>query len=277
MVKKILKELVWIILIISCAFLLRIDIPILRFLKIVFPKGFIHTQAIVEDIVTTHGRRNTIHITWMEYTVNDEKYSVGLSYRNSDKEGESVKIIVCKKFPKIVFRERIGIPTAGDACIFMLMLWGMKGLLKVHWYEPDKEEKKNRDGIKKGREEVPELYYFLKKHKAVNLLNELMMIRDPYDFNNLSLFGLFINQNINAIITETEKEWEKGHKLGYIIIGDTDEKTILYNIKDEFIYSYNKNTFKYVFEAGGLVKYLKLLECGSAWVRPDTCSIIENK
>lgn len=265
MVKKFMKELLLIIVILIIAVDLRIYTPVLRLYRIVFPDSFCNTQANVVDIEETRLRvvEGVIFIkrTRMEYTVNHKKYSAQFYYRDSDQEGESVNINVFKVYPKLTFRNRIEIPTIAEIIWLITLIQTLVLLLKVHWYEPDKVEKKNRDGIKKAKKEVPELYHFLKKHKADYLLNELMMIRDPHDFNNLNQFGLFINQNINAIITETEKEWEKGHKIGYIIIGDTDEKTILYKIKDEFIYSFNKHTFKYVFEAGGLVKYLKLLGC----------------
>lgn len=75
----------------------------------------------------------------------------------------------------------------------------------------------------------------------------------------MNRLGLFLNDYYYNIISQTEREWENGHKLDYIIIGNTDDKTILYKIDEGFIYSYNKKTFKYTFEAGGLVKYLKFL------------------
>ena len=90
----------------------------------------------------------------------------------------------------------------------------------------------------------------------MELLKELMTIQDEYDSDKLKMAGLFVHEKIYEIISETEREWENRHKLDYILIGDTGEKMILYKKDDGFIYSYNKMTFKYTFEAGGLVKYV---------------------
>ena len=106
---------------------------------------------------------------------------------------------------------------------------------------------------------MPELYSFFKNNKSIELFIEIVSVLEKLKLVDMYELGLFFDdKNGSRIIKETEKEWEKGHKLDYIIIGDTDEKTILYKKEEGFIYSYNKKTYKYNFEAGSLMKYINL-------------------
>lgn len=264
--KKFLKELFLIVLIIFIALDLKIYTPMLRLFDMVFPQLFFCTEANVvsinEEIVRMgKGTFYDKYIT-IEYMTDNKKHISELYYRGYDTEGSNISIKGLKACPTIIFRVTSGMPTLGEIVSMILLLGAVVIFFRIKWYEPDKVVKTDKSLIASTKEKLPNLFLFLKKNNSLELFDEISMTQEKKNLNDLCELGLYFDEYMDSkIINETESEWAINHKKDYIIIGRKDSKVILYKIDEGFIYTFDEHTNRYTFEAGGLIKYLKMHKC----------------
>lgn len=125
--------------------------------------------------------------------------------------------------------------------------------LLIYYHENNQNRSSECEQIKK----------YLKKEEALKLYNDLALIIEKVQLDELIEYGFLFRENTDGefeFITTTDDFRKKQQLQGHIILREVENGYIVYSIRDDCIYFYNNNTYKYEFIVGSLIKYLIMIK-----------------